>query len=193
MPAPSVSHRGRSRRYAYVRSAVAVVVAVLLLLEIRGTLASWSDSVGVGGVTGLAAGSLALTDTTAGTCAAAGWTIDSAEAAPGISFDPVTMALVPGDVLTKSCTFTLDATGEHLRATLATTSPTTTGDLAAELVVGGAFTVGGASVTEVTEANDGETIAATLSITYNGTADNTTQLDTADIGGYTVSLTQVHD
>ncbi|TIC85517.1 alternate-type signal peptide domain-containing protein [Nocardioides sp. GY 10127] len=187
------SHRARGRRLPYVRSALAAGAGVLVLLQVGGTLASWTDGIAVDGVDDLTAGSMALTDTTVGTCAAAGWTLDSAEDPAGAAFLPASQRLVPGDVLTKDCTFTLAATGEHLRATLSTTSPTATGALAGELSVGGTFTVDSVAATEVTDADDGATIAATLTITYAGTADNTTQLTSADIGGYTVSLDQVHD
>ncbi len=49
-------------------------------------------------------------------------------------FDPATSTLVPGDSITKTCTFDVTAVGDHLRATLAATggaesAPAAGGDL----------------------------------------------------------------
>jgi alternate signal-mediated exported protein len=173
------------------KGAVAAVAGGLLLLGGAGSLAYWNDSATVAGGT-IASGKLTLTDTTAGTCAAAPWVLDSAESPSGAAFDPATDMIVPGDVLTKNCTYTIGAKGTHLRATLATTGGAASGALAPALTTAGTFTVGGSTVTEVTSANDGATLSAQIKVTFKPASDNTTQLQSASLSSFVVSLTQVH-
>ena len=47
--------------------------------------------------------------------------LDDGEATAGAVFDPASSTLVPGDSITKTCTFDVTAAGDHLRATLAAT------------------------------------------------------------------------
>jgi alternate signal-mediated exported protein len=174
------------------KGALAAGAAATLLLGGAGSLAYWNATTTVGGAT-VNSGTLTLTDATEGTCAAAPWKIDSGESPAGADFDPATELLVPGDVITKTCTYTLGATGTHLRATLGATGGTASGTLSSALTVSSTFKDGAEEVTEVTEANDGDTLTAEISVTFKGASDNSTQDQTAALADYVVTLTQAHD
>jgi alternate signal-mediated exported protein len=176
------------------KGALAAAAGAVLLLGGAGSLAYWNDAATVAGGT-INSGKLSLTDTTTGGgCAASVWTIDSAETPAGVTFNPASDTVVPGDVLTKHCTYKINAAGTHLRATVATSGGAATGTLATALTTSGTFTVGGAAATTVTSADDGKTLDATVKVTfpYGATADNSTQLKTATLSSFVVTLTQVH-
>jgi alternate signal-mediated exported protein len=173
------------------KGALAAGAAGALLLGGAGTLAYWNATTTVGGAD-LGSGKLTLTDATTGTCAAAPWTLDGAESPAGATFDPATDLLVPGDVVTKTCTYTLGATGTHLRATLGATGGTASGGLAGALDATATFTDGGDPVTAVTEANDGDTLTAEISVVFKGASGNSTQQQSAALSDYVVTLSQVH-
>src|SRR5690606_2430497 len=101
---------------------------------------------------------------------------------------------VPGDVISKTCTYSIAATGDHLRATLAATGGAVTGVLPLQ-IEDQEFTVGGTAVTEISEADHGETLTATISVTLplGATVDNTSKTQTATLSDYVVTATQVHD
>jgi alternate signal-mediated exported protein len=173
------------------KGALAAAAAAVLLLGGAGSLAYWTDSASVAGGS-INSGKLTLTDATAGTCASAAWTLDAAEDPASATFDPATDTLVPGDVLTKTCTYTIGAAGKHLRADVSATGGAATGTLAPALTAAGDFSVDGAPVTSVTSANDGDTLTAEIKVTFDPAAGNTTQLKTATLSSFTVSLAQVH-
>ena len=180
------------------KGALAATTAGVLLLGGAGSLAFWSDSITIGGST-ISSGHISLDDTTAGDCAGADWILDNGEATAGAVFDPATSTLVPGDSITKTCTFDVTAAGDHLRATLAATggeesAPAAGDDLARTSTTTAVFTVGGATATSITEGNDGDELEAkiTLSFPYGATTDNQSQDDSLDLSAYTVALTQVH-
>lgn len=170
------------------KGALAATAAGVLLLGGAGTLAYWSDSELVTGGT-VNAGHLALlTDATNTGCGS--WTLDSGESLPTTytAGDP----LVPGDVLSKSCAFTIDAEGNHLRATIAADTPTLTGDLADSLDIGTAnLEVNGSPATEFTETNDGQALTVDVTVTFDSTV--TGDMDTsAVLGDITVTASQIH-
>lgn len=171
------------------KGAIAAVGAAALLLGGAGTLAYWNADAAIGGAT-INAGELKLTDTDG--CAGVSWTLDSAEAGASVAFDPGTMHVVPGDVLTKSCNYTIVADGEHLRATATTAGGSKTSG-ALGVTSTAAFQVEGATVTEVTEENDGEVLTASWSVTVDAANDNSTQLSAAVLSDYVVTLQQVHN
>jgi alternate signal-mediated exported protein len=173
------------------KGALAAIAGGTLLLGGAGSLAYWTDVADISGGA-VNSGRMSLTDTTSGSCAGAGWTLDGAESPAGAAFDPATDTLVPGDVLTKTCTFTVGASGKHLRANLAATGGAASGTLAPALTVAGTFTVGGATVSSLTSADDGSTLTAKISVTFDPASGNTTQLRTATLSTYTVTATQVH-
>ncbi|MGO4256986.1 alternate-type signal peptide domain-containing protein [Marmoricola sp. RAF53] len=173
------------------KGALAAAAGAVLLLGGAGSLAYWTDAATVAGGA-LNSGKLTLTDTTTGGCAAASWTLDGAESPAGAAFDPVTDTLVPGDVLTKSCTYTIGAVGTHLRANVTASGGAASGSLAPALTVGGTFDVAGAPVTSITAADDGKTLTAKISVAFVPTSGNTTQLQAASLSSYAVTLNQIH-
>lgn len=178
------------------KGALAAGAAAALLVGGAGTLAFWTAGENVPGGT-IDAGHLDLViDATNTGCGV--WELDSGESAPVTwsNGDP----LVPGDVLTKECLFTIDAQGNHLRATVAASTPSISGTLAAGLVVDAtAITVGGVADTEFTEADDGSALGVSVTVTFTdpGTADNTYNDPATDItavlNAITVTATQVHN
>ena len=177
------------------KGALAAAGAAALLVGGAGTLAFWTDDETVPGGT-IDAGHLALV--TDGTNAGCGdWELDSGEQAPvtWADGDP----LVPGDVLTKECLFTIDAEGNHLRATVAASTPNTTGTLAAGLAVDATdITVAGVADTEFTESDDGAALGVTVTVEFTdpGVSDNTYNDPATDVSAVlddiTVTATQVH-
>lgn len=170
---------------------LAAAAGGVLLLGGAGSLAYWTDAATITGGT-INSGKLTLTDTTSGTCAGAAWTIDTAESPAGAVFDPATDTLVPGDVLTKNCTYTVNASGTHLRASVVATGGAASGDLAPALTTAGVFTVGGATATEITSADDGDTLDATITVTFDAASANDTQVKAATLSDFVVAVEQVH-
>jgi len=172
------------------KGAIAAAAGGALLLGGAGTLAFWTDTASVPGGT-FTSGHLTLTpDTCADT-----WVLDALEDPPGVTFDPATDFLVPGDVLTRECTFTIGAVGTHLLATVAAAPPPTmTGDLADDLTVSAAVVeVNGAPATEFTDENNGQTLTVGLTVTFDAAADNTSQDVSAVLNDITVTASQIHD
>lgn len=167
------------------KGAVAAAGAAVVLLGGAGTLAYWSDSETVSGGA-INTGHLSLDNPTC----AANWVLDAKESAADAPYVPGTTKLVPGDVITKTCTYVLNLKGEHLRATVAASTPAAA---PAHLTVEKpAVTLAGTPVTEVTEADDAKTIAVDLKVTFNSASENTTQDLTHSLDNITLSLSQVH-
>jgi alternate signal-mediated exported protein len=186
--------------HATVKGALAAGAAGTLLLGGAGTLAYWNGNVSIGGGT-ITAGDLKLDSTN---CTAATWTVSNATVSGGASqaFTLGTDRIVPGDVLTKTCTIAITAVGKNLKANLAVTDGVTTGtDMnTADYSVGGAFTLNSTPAvpvttgTPITSANTGQTVTATITVTFPlraGTADNSSMLKHVDLSAYTVTATQV--
>ncbi|MGO4258586.1 alternate-type signal peptide domain-containing protein [Marmoricola sp. RAF53] len=167
------------------KGALAAAAAGTLLLGGAGSLAYWTETRTVAG-SDLNAGHLNLSSQT---CDGV-WTLDSGESAPATytEGDP----LVPGDVLSRTCTYTIAASGNHLRATVGATDSSVTGGLAGTFTVGTTdVTVGGNPVTEITEANDGDTLSVTVTATFNsGVTDH--EDASGSLSDVTVTLSQVH-
>lgn len=182
------------------KGAIAAGAAGVLLLGGAGSLAYWSAEGEVGGST-INSGSFTLTEAVAGTCAAAPWTLDSTEVTAGATFAPAADHIVPGDVLTKKCDFTLGAVGNHLRATpTVTTDAAITGTInpaaAGDVTVAGTFSdAAGDPITVVTEDNNTDVLTAKITMTFPlGTVvDNASQNKTAILSNYKVTLNQVHN
>ncbi|GAA4418923.1 hypothetical protein GCM10023169_09070 [Georgenia halophila] len=177
------------------KGALAAGAAVLLLTGGATTLAYWSDT-GTAAGGDVTTGSLALSE---GTCDA-GWVY-----ATGSDAGTAVTTIVPGDAITKDCTFTVSATGDHLSAEVSvpdTLTYTATPDAASlELTVDGTYDIGGTAIADggvVTEANDGQTLTASFVVTFpfgdaaainlNDTQDLTATLDQLE-----VTLTQTQD
>jgi alternate signal-mediated exported protein len=172
-----------------LKGAVAASAAAVLLLGGAGSLAYWSDTASVPGGT-FDSGTLALT-TDADNPGCSDWTLDSAGG--GGTFTPGTTLLVPGDVVTETCTFTLEATGAHMNGTVSATAPDATGDLASALTVTASnITLDGTPATNFTEANNGQTLEVDVSVTFNSGSDNSTQNLSAVLDDITVTAQQTH-
>ena len=173
------------------KGALAAAAAGFLLLGGAGTLAYWSDDQDVPGGD-IVSGRLELSAPDCGT----GWTLDDGEDPAGAPFG-VGSKLVPGDVLTKVCTFGITAQGDHLRATLDVTDAdfSSANAFTDELAVDADFQIDGAAApAEITEDNDGDTLTATITVTFDGpAATNASQNQTAVLDAITVTAQQVHD
>ncbi|MCX6395246.1 MAG: alternate-type signal peptide domain-containing protein [Propionibacteriales bacterium] len=178
------------------KGALAAAAAGSLLLGGASTLAFWSDNASIAGST-ITAGTLDLNLTTCGD-----WQLDGVGGAGG---DLNGRLLVPGDSLTKTCTYTISSTGDHLAAKLDVGLPTSSGDLKSALSTNSSvFTItkaGGAPVTvtpgTASEFDEGDyTIVADFKVDFPyGTAiDNSSQGDsvTYDAIGLTVTQTDNH-
>lgn len=176
------------------KGALAAAAAGVLLLGGAGTLAYWTDSATVSGID-VKSGELKIINDN---CDGADWVFDGGEATPNKIYASGDL-IVPGDVLTKDCTFEIKATGEHLRATLAITNPSLSGDLSDDLQYNGTFVVGATPLAngDITEQNDGDVVHATITVTFPyGDATTVSANDTQDLTGslsdFSVALTQVH-
>jgi alternate signal-mediated exported protein len=179
------------------KAALAATTAAVLLLGGAGTLASWNDSETIGGGA-IASGSLSLTQESGQTCTA--WALDAAGG--GGAFVPGTTLVVPGDVITRTCTYTVNATGEHLAATvdLATPSFGETNELVSALQPTATYTrdpgtgaVALADGAQITDDNDGDVLTAAVSVTFDAATSGTTAQEmTATLDALTVTLTQTH-
>jgi alternate signal-mediated exported protein len=183
------------------KGALAAAGAGVLLLGGATTLAYWTaDGDANGG--SITAGTLTLGD---GACDAA-W-----KYAPGTTGAGNTVALfVPGDVVTKKCTFAVGATGDNLKAEIGapdsvdyTSVPTGT---SLSLTADTTFAISGspgrvlADGDNITSADGGQTITATFEVTVPFGTDETgdpkvnsndTQGIVATLDQLTVTLTQV--
>lgn len=182
------------------KGAVAAAAAGVLLVGGAGSLAYWTDTftVTAGAIN---SGHLTLTETTPGNCAAAAWTLDSAGG--GTTFNQATDKIVPGDVLTKVCTYTINASGNHLSADLTTSGAVLTDTstspkaLAPPVTKSATFIVGAGTATNtqtITSANDTQTLTATIKLTfpYGSGSDNTSQAGSLNLTSYVVLATQKH-
>jgi alternate signal-mediated exported protein len=174
------------------KGALAGGAAAALLLGGLGSLAYWTDAETIGGGA-INSGHLALVTGGANNGCGA-WQLDSGEAV-GLTYvagDP----LVPGDVLTRVCNYTIDAAGNHLRATVDIDTPTLTpgtGSFGSDLTTDVSdITVDGVAAASFTEANNGDTLTATVTLTFASTSGNTTQDVTAVLDDLTLTATQVH-
>jgi alternate signal-mediated exported protein len=168
--------------------ALAAATAGALLLGGAGTLAYWSGSDVVPGGT-FDSGYLQLTDNT---CASASWQLDGGAAYEG-------QKIVPGDVLTKTCTFSVDGVGDHMSVSLDTATPdwSATNALTDDLQVESTFTgsISGVLADPAT-VTASETVTALITVTFDPDSDNTTNVPTdglaATLDGVTITATQGH-
>lgn len=182
------------------KGALAAAAAGVLLVGGAGSLAFWTDTftVTAGAIN---SGHLTLTESTPGACAAAVWTLDATGGAT--TFSQATDHIVPGDVLTKVCTYTINASGNHLSADLTTTGAVLSDTSASPKVLAppvtkaAVFSVNGGTATNtatITSANDTQTLTATIKLTfpYGTSPDNTSQAGSLNLTSYVVLATQKH-
>lgn len=173
------------------KGALAAGTAAFLLLGGAGTLAYWNDSDTVNGVS-IGAGNL---DVDAANCNAAGWTVsNTVEGVTDAPFNPAADTIVPGDVLKKTCTVAVTAVGKNLRADLGVTGggSSTSTMASGAYSVNGVFTLNGDPLTQITSANNGQSIAAAITVTFpiGSTVDNASKLKSINLDNFTVTATQ---
>lgn len=160
------------------KGAVAAGAAAVLLMGGAGSLAYWTAS---GTITGgsVTSGHLKLEADDTGT-----WELNGS---PVSSIS--TVRIVPGDELVFTGSYTIDAAGDNLQADVAVTGATESGALAAYVDTDLDYTVDGNAATSITEANDGDTLEATVTVDFPfGTAaDNASNV----AGGLSLNLANV--
>ena len=168
------------------KGAIAAAAAGVLLLGGAGSLAFWTDDATVEGAD-ISAGYLKLINADCG----ADWTLDG-----GAVY--TTQLLVPGDTLTKTCTYEVDAAGEHLAATFDVEAPTftTSNGLTDELDVAAVYKVNGVAAPPPAAVVDGDSVEAAITVDWPyGVEDNDSNaspgLSTA-LNDITVTATQTH-
>lgn len=174
------------------KGVLATTAGALVLLGGAGTLAAWTDSRTITGGS-VNSGHLAIvTDATNAGCGP--WMLDNGEQAPYsyAAGDPI----VPGDVLSRSCAYTVRAVGNHLRATVGISAVNfsgTNGNFGGKLTASvSAVKLNGTPATSFTEADDGATLSATVTVTFDSTATNSTQNLSAYFDNLTLTANQVH-
>ena len=174
------------------KGALAAGAAGVLLLGGVGTLAFWTDTQTATG-TGITSGHLKLVSPNCGV----GWRLDGVATA----FVPATDFLVPGDTLTKVCTYTVDAAGKHLAASFTATGPsdvTGASALVDEISFAAAYKVNGVDTAATGVAiGNGDVVTATLTVSwpYGTVANNASNVVTglaASLADVTVVATQTH-
>ncbi len=171
------------------KGALAAAAAAALLLGSAGTLAYWTGNADVPGAT-FTSGYLRLTDDT---CATAAWQLDGGA-------DYTTQRIVPGDSLTKTCTFSIDGVGDHMTVSLDTATPgwTATNALTDDLAVSSTFTgsVSGGPLADPATVTESETITAVVTVTFDSASGNETNVPTAGLDAalddVTITATQGH-
>jgi alternate signal-mediated exported protein len=174
------------------KGALAAAAAGALLLGGAGSLAYWTGSQSVPGGT-FTSGYLQLTDDT---CASAPWKLDD-----GATYS--IQRIVPGDTLTKTCTFSIDGVGDHMSVSLDTATPgwSATNALTADLSVASEFdgSVSGTSLGDPAVVTKSETITATITVSFDGgnndgdaaDVDNASNVPTAGLAAALTNITIV--
>ncbi|NRQ50539.1 alternate-type signal peptide domain-containing protein [Aeromicrobium stalagmiti] len=165
------------------KGALAAAAAGTLLLGGAGSLAFWNATVTLegGDING---GKLTLT-------------LDECsdfEYEDGTAYD---QAIVPGDLLTKVCTYTIGASGDNLAATPSVDDGDgSTGTLNPFVTVDADFDVAGAPLGgagQITSDNEGDTLTATITVDFpfGAAVDNASNdSKTLTLDDYVVTLTQ---
>lgn len=172
------------------KAALATGAAAFLLLGGAGTLAYWTDTADVSGTT-LESGYLEVTNNDCGT---ATWQLDNGGG------DAAAAVIVPGDVITKTCSFTIDGEGDHFDdVAIDIASPAFTAGSDGDLV-GALGTVSasyaGSTVGPIADGDDipvGEVVTATLSMTFStATTGDTAEQAQAELDTIAINVTQNH-
>lgn len=173
------------------KGALAASAAAVLLLGGAGSLAYWTDAETITGGD-VTAGMLSLDTPSCDD----NWKYAAGKAGAGNNV----VRFVPGDVITKSCTFLVRGAGDNLKATLTTPSTYSIGAGDVTANVDATYSIAGAAVpATITSANNGDTVTATITVAFpygtdeSGTPKvnaNNTQGDTAVLDDIAVTLTQ---
>lgn len=166
------------------KGTVAASAAALLLLGGMGTHATWNDDDVVSG-TDINTGHLKIVAWNCGV-----WKLGA------VDFNPATHLIVPGDLLTRVCTFRVDVAGVSASATLDIETPEfvdANDDPVTTLSASAAFldTTTGNPVGTLNSATTGHTIQATLSAQLLNTVTGLTGQDlVAQLNDVTVTASQ---
>lgn len=167
----------------FTKGAIATGAGIILLLGGAGSLAYWNSTSDVAAGT-ISSGTLSLSQNTTG------WVDQNSVAIANIN----NFVIVPGDKLTFTGNYTIHATGQNLKATLAVSSAVfyaaLPADLAGKLVV--TFSVVAPEDTEIISADNTNpiTVKVDVDFPFGATVDNTSQSDTVDLTTLDITLTQ---
>jgi len=174
------------------KGALAAAAAAVLLTGGASTLAFWSGTQPITGAN-INAGDLEIVVDGVNT-GCGSWNLDSGETV-ALTYTSGDL-LVPGDVLTRVCNYTIQADGNHLRATLAVSTPSltaVTGSFGSDMNVNVSdIKVNNVAATELTDANDGQKLTATIVVTFSSASLDVTEGATAVLQDLTLTATQVH-
>ncbi|NYG56108.1 alternate-type signal peptide domain-containing protein [Nocardioides perillae] len=188
------------------KGALAAGTAAFMMLGGAGTFAIWTDDATAdAGVIESGSMSIAPVIDEATGSACSSWTHQNGRAAA--AEPPLAVSrVVPGDVIEKTCSFTVRAEGENLEAVLTTpaslgfTPSKTDGTVVPEsaaisLPITATYELDEGAVQTVTQDDDGEVLVATITASFPlGTSvlnGNNTQNLLADLDALTVQLDQV--
>lgn len=178
------------------KGALSAAAAAALLLGGATSLAYWNDSETTNG-TVVNSGHLKLDPQTAGQ-----WRLNGEATA----YNPATQRLVPGDTLTKTATFVVDAEGDYLNAEFTATNPAwATGSaaaLTAELTLTGTYSVSTdngvtwSAPSTTAPVADGDLVRAVLTVNwpFGAAVNNNSNVAAglnATLDNVTVTVTQV--
>ncbi|MCW2782675.1 MAG: putative secreted protein [Marmoricola sp.] len=174
------------------KGAAAAAAAGVVLLGGAGSLAYWNSQQTITG-TSIQSGRLNLA---LGTCG--DWQLD---ATGGTGGDLDGREIVPGDSLSRVCTYTLTAEGDHLAANLDVATPEWSGALADSLVTSAVFKINGGTFSNTTvvagtpvalAAGGPYAVTATFSVDFpfGSTVDNSSQDVSAALSDITLTATQ---
>lgn len=165
------------------KGAVAAGAAAVLLLGGAGSLAYWNAEGTIGGGS-INAGNMELVNPTGGT-----WSLNGGAPVTDVS----TVRIVPGDTLVFTGSWTIDAKGNNLEATIDAEGIAATGGLADEVTITDTYTVAGAPATTITEDNDTDVLTATITVDLPyeaGVVNNDAMTLSLDLTDVNVTLTQ---
>lgn len=176
------------------KGAIATAAGVILLMGGAGTLASWNSSANAGSSQTITAGALAVTANADGV-----WKNGST------TITPSSFRIVPGDSLTYTQTFNLNASGNNLLFTLVATPGAIAGAssssadvaLATALTGSGTFSVAGANIAasttpgtyKVTTAGT-TVVTVTMTVAFPYASSNSSQTGAVTFGNGAVTVTQ---
>lgn len=172
------------------KGVLAAGAAAVLLLGGAGSLAYWTSGDTVTG-TGIDAGTLKLEPADAD-APCTGWTF--ADGTAYAAADKV----VPGDVLSKTCTYTLTVTGKHLSGTISASTPTFADGSGPALVadlhptVAVRDTTDGGDLATFTKDQDGHRLSVVVSVPFDAASSNDSQGLSATLDSITVTASQNH-
>lgn len=173
------------------KSSIAAAAGIALLMGGTGTLAVWNDTINAGANGSISAGTLSLSNASAGT-----WTDQN-----GTTIDIATFKAVPGDTLTYKTSVDVTAIGDNLDGTIAmgtsAISPATAASadvaLAGLLKDSASYTINGNSGSTFTASSTAQKLDVTVAITWpSGTpaADNAAKLGHVSLADFALTATQ---